>query len=275
MRRTLVLALSVALLSTACGRGDPLSDTTSKLETIRSGTLSFGLIASAPRQPGAEVGFRLEGPFALHKGALPVARLDYTEFAGSEKGTATVTSTGQRAFLTLDGTAYELPPERAAELREPPGRGPSKGGLDVLRIDRWVERPVVSAGGLVGGTETDRVAGAVNVPNALNDLFELAARLGAAPQGTSRLQGDAAAAVQRAVRSSGVEVFTGKKDRLLRRLVLTVEFGVEAPPELATRLGPYAAARLSLDLSIGDPNRPVTVGEPENPRPFAELPTRR
>ena len=275
MKRLVVLLGALALAAPGCGGGDggdadeALSETAANLAEIRSGTLSLRFLATAEGEAAdgedGRVGFELEGPFAFPEGdALPVARMDYTQIAGDEEGSGTFLSTGEKAYVELDGTTYELPEEQQEEFR---GVGASLGegdGLGDLEIERWMEDPELSDGGEAGGAETDRITANLNVVNAVNDLIGLASEVGGSVP--EPLDGASADQLRRSVNSATVEVLTGKDDRLLRRLHVDVDFG--APSDLPRELRGLVGAGVELELEIANPNEPVRVEEPEDAQPF-------
>ena len=261
----LVAALVVALAVGGCGTPgsspeDVLSETAANLGEIESGDLSLEVVVTSG---GQDVGFALDGPFALAKpGGLPVANVEYTQIAGPERATATFVSTGQEAFVVVGGATYELPDEQEDDLRGARGAGEA---LDELAIDDWIDEPELSDGGEVGGADTDRIRARLDAVEAANDLLRLASQLGA---DVGPLAGKSREQLARAVESGTIEVFTGKDDRLLRRLVIEARLGADVPRELESALGDLAEARFRLEMTIADPNEPVTVDEPANAQPF-------
>lgn len=274
-RLALIAGLAVAL--GGCGGesgtsnpGRALSQTAEKLGEIKSGTLHFQL-AVDPREEGGGFGFELDGPFQLGEpGKLPVARIDYTQTAGDERETVTLTSTGTKAFITVDGTAYELPSTTTDQLRAAGDGGSSGGGsLEELRIDDWISDPKSSDGGDVGGTDTDKIEAGLDVVAAANDLIELARSLGGPDLGT--IEGQEAEQLRDAVRDATLAVWTGDDDRLLRRLLIEADFDPRLPEGLE-ELARAAGSKVTFELAIDDPNQRVEVAAPENPRPASELP---
>jgi hypothetical protein len=274
-RRAALLAACALLAGCGGGSGDDaqevLSETAAKLDEIRSGTLHLDFRLD-PRGPtGAEeFGFVLDGPFALGgSGPLPVADIEYTQTVGDDSATVTLISTGQKAFIRTEGRTYELPPEQAGQLRGAAGQLRAGAGLGEFAIDEWIEDAEVDEGGDVGGAETDRVRAELNVVNAVRDLAALARQLG---QNVPQLSDQDADRLADSVRSSRFEVYTGKDDRLLRRLELEVDFGLDVPRELRSALGSLVGAKVRFELGVDDPNRKVTVAEPEDALPSSELP---
>jgi hypothetical protein len=274
-----VAALACLALAAGCGGesgtsnpGGALAQTAAKLGEIRSGTLHFQL-AVDPHEGGGEFGFELRGPFELGKpGELPVADIDYTQTAGDERETVTLTSTGEQAFVTVDGTAYELPAEQADELRsagEALGGEGEGGGLEELRIDDWIRDAKSSDGGDVGGTDTDKIAADLEVVAAVNDLIEVAREFGGPD--LDAIEGAEAEQLRSAVRDAKLEVWTGDEDRLLRRLHIEADFDPELPEGL-DELARAAGSKVTFELAIDGPNQPVEVEPPEDPRPASEFP---
>jgi hypothetical protein len=265
--RALPVALLLALVLAGCGDDarDVVGETARNLGDIRSGRLEMALRVggSGPQASGGDLGFELSGPFALPaRGGLPRADVDYTQLAGTRQATVTLVSTGDAAFVEVGGKAYELPPDQAESLRIGTEGLGSGGAGRQIRVGTWVRDPKLSDGGDVGGAETDLVSGRLDVTAAATDLVRLSRALG--PDGAEELRaleqgGDK---LEQAVESSSFDLWTGKDDRLLRRLRIAVRLGVGG--------GPSASVRF--ELGVADPNEPVRVEAPENPLPASALP---
>lgn len=275
MSRLRPLVLAVVVFA-GCGGGDGgaedvLAETADNLEQIESGRLSMRLVVTPTGAEAERVGFELEGPFSLEgAGELPVARMEYTQILGSARGAVTVVSTGRKAYVEVDGQAYELPPEQEEELRAA-GAGLAEGaGLGELGLDDWIEDPNLSQGGVVAGVETDRIAAGLDVAAAAQDLVEVARGL---PEGSLEELAEAdERTIERATRSATLELFTGKDDRLLRRLSIDVDLGFDVPTALRSALGDLVGAQIEFELTVEDPNTPVTVEGPDGALPYSELP---
>jgi len=61
----------------------------------------------------------------------------------------------------------------------------------------------------------------------------------------------------RTVSASSIEILTGKDDRLLRRLRLSV--ALDIPPELRPKTGGTTALEVKVDMALREVNRPVRV----------------
>jgi hypothetical protein len=261
MRLSSCAAAAAALLLAGCGGGnstDVLSKTANNLSKIRSGTLAMRLVVTP--KSGSPFGFELKGPFSLEKaGSLPVLRVAYTQIANGKRATVTVLSTGRAAYVLTGGRTIELTSAQAETLRSASGQLSGGGGLGSLGIDDWFEEAKRSDGGSVGGAETDKVSAKLDVVNAANGLISLLRRGG---RDLPTIRGDQAKKLDDAVRSSAIEVYSGKQDHLLRRLSIDVDFGLDVPKTLRAALGDVVGARVQFNLGVDRPNRPVHVSAP-------------
>ena len=283
MRRLLVPTAALALSVLAgCGGGEAkgaLEKTTSNLAKIGSGDIRMRVTASAGAE-GAErpVGFEVDGAFSgpSRAGELPVARLRRTRLVGDVRETTTFVSTGQKAFLELGGKAYELPEAQLRGLRATGGPEERGSGLQRLEVAKWARDPEVADAGQLDGVAVQRVTGAVEVAKALDDIVAVGNQLGAGgDQALRPIDAEGARRVERAVRSSRLEVVMGKEDRLLRRLRLDVTFAAADVQGLEAALGPLAGSRIHFEIDLAGFNRKVEVQSPAAPRPLSELPRRR
>jgi hypothetical protein len=254
VKRAAVLLIAVASVAAGCGGGHAhavLSDTADNLGKIRSGDLMLRLVVSPRQGTKGRIGFELRGPFALRAGSLPVARVAYTQIAGVNEATATFISTGTRAWAVANGGVRELSPAQTAGIRQASAGGPGGLGLDIAS---WVKDPKVRSEG-----DLDHVTAQLDVVNAANGLLGLLRNLGrAAPT----IEGAEADRLQNAVTSSSFDVWTTKRARLLRRLVLKADLGLSVPAQLRRVLGNVVGAKVDFEFAVAKPNQPVTVLAP-------------
>ncbi|MEA2228242.1 MAG: hypothetical protein QOF04_1872 [Solirubrobacteraceae bacterium] len=266
--RTLAAVAALAAGAAGCGGGggddgaDVLRQTSANLAKVTSGDLTLRFVMR-PQEGGDDqgVGVELRGPFSLAgDGPLPVARVAYTQIAGGRRLPATFISTGRAAFVEVGGTTYRVPASRTKGVRF----GRRGRGLDALQLDarRWVRAPKVSDGPIVGGEATDRVTGDLNTGPALADLLGAAQRAG----GGGGLTAQDGRRLAQTVRRSSIEVLTGTKDRLLRRM--RVRADLDVPESLRRQAGGRAALHLEFELGVARPNRAVTVTAPKDARPL-------
>ena len=269
-----VLCLAFALSGCSDKPEDVLAGATANLDQIDSGVLDVRLVATGTGEnAGQEFGFELSGPFQLPaEGELPVTELTYTQIAGAENATNVFVATGENAFIEIDGTFYEMPPERVESLRGGPEDEDPASQLEGLGVEEWVVEPELSEGEDVGGDATQRITGELDVVEAFNDLFDTARNLGATSiANVPPLEGDNAEQLRNAVESASIEVLVGEDDGLLRRLEVEIDFEVKAASEVREALGALGGASFSLFFEISDPNQEVVVEEPPDALPFEEL----
>lgn len=238
-----------------------LSRTGESLAEVRSGTLDLTLTIGGQDEPGSDTGFALSGPFAFDAGGpLPVLDMDYTRIVGAQEATVSLLSTGEQAFVEVEGGTYELSEEEVSALRRE-GGSPVLEGLD---LRAWVVDPQLDEGG--GGA---RVTGAVDLVALLGDLFDLAGGLGG--EGLPAPSGAEAERLADAVTASTIDV-VARQDGQLERLDATVDLGSTQ----ALRDAGFPAlqgARLTLSMALSGTGEPVEVDAPTDARPSTELPT--
>lgn len=263
MSRVAWILTALALVVSACGGDgedarDILQDTAANMGEIRSGDLNMEVLFSA--KDGERAGFTLQGPFALREGQLPEAQLDYTQIAGPETATQTFILKGETAYVRIMGTTYELPQETADEIGSTIG---VSGGLAAVDLSSWLEKPTREGREEVGGAETDHISADLNASATVNTLLAIASQLGGT-EPLVPLTGASAEQVEGAIETATVDVWTGKEDRLLRRLQIALDF---APA--AEKLKDLLGTSLDFTLEISSPNEAVTVEQPTDVQPFA------
>jgi hypothetical protein len=256
IRRAALLA-GVALLAVAgCGGGGPnaqdvLKQTASNLGKIRAGTLGVKLLVT-PSGGGEPFGFELHGPFRLAGGAnaLPVTRLMYTQIANGKRATATLVSNGTDAYVESNGQKLPLSPAQADTLQRAGAQLRGASGGARLVVGAWVKDPKASDGGEVGGAETDKVTAKLDVVAAVDGLLSVARATG---QAVPSLSAADETRLRDAVRSTSFVLYSGKRDRLLRKLDLSVDFGFDVPSDLKAALGDLVGAKVDFELAVSNP----------------------
>ena len=269
MRRlTVVVVVLGAALSHACG-GTPsatevLSATAGSLGDIHSGELHVRVeVATAPGEGAASFGFDLKGEFDLSSDTrLPVADIAYSQFTEDDASSAALVSTGESAYVTIEGETVEMNDDQLAVLASA-GGSVGSAGLDELDVGGWIDDPELTDGGRRGGVDTYLVTGRLDVAEALNGMVGAAQGFGATgAAGLQRLEDADVDLLNDVVGSSSVKVYSGKDDELLRELDLEVEFQAAGDKRLVQALGPLSGATLSLLVSVDEPNSEVTVEPP-------------
>jgi hypothetical protein len=287
--RTLA-ALLLALVAVGCG-GDDAADSNSDVDqllqetfgggkAIQSGRLSLGLDVSSASQ-GEPLKVKVSGPFQSEgDGRLPRLDIDASLEGGGQSLAGGLVNTGEQAFVTIGGTAYEVAGpvyeqfkagyEQAAKQSSGENKDQS---LASLGIDprRWLTNARNEGESKVGDTETIKITGDVDVPKLLDDVngaLEKVRALGV--QGSEQIPEKLTEAEKRqtaeAIDQLSVEIQTGAEDRILRRI--TVAMGI-TPPEGTTES--TEPVDLKFDLQLLDVNEDQTFEAPERARSFNEL----
>jgi len=280
----------------ACGgSGTPsaqslLADTLASQTPIQSGSIWLSLSLTplgAGGSPLGGEGFTLElsGPFqGAGQGRLPSFALQLDLAAGGRSLTAGATATGGRLFIELAGTPYLAPPAVASSLEQgyalAGGGGAGAAGrspLGALGVEpgEWLKSPVVVGSASVGGVQTVHVTSPLDLQRFAADAPRLAASLGtialglpgreARPLSAARL-----AALLGSVSAGRVDLYTGSRDHLLRRLTLNALLSPR-PSSDAVPGAPTGTWRLTLDLRLADVNAPQSIAAPADPRPSSLL----
>lgn len=258
-------ALALAGIASACIFRGPLEKTASKLGDIKSGNMELRLVASTPE--GERVGFELKGPFSMPDGAgLPVADVTYTRFAGSAENTFGFVSTGEAAFLKRGETFYRLPDDRVRAMRGSEDAG-SDGPFSGLDLDDWVpDSEVVST---EEESDVETITGELDVVSAVNDILGIAREYGGLE--SAEIEGEDADRLREAVDGAELTLVTGKDDRILRSLLVTMDLGRDPPDAFKRALEGFSGVNFVLELKLTEPNSKVSVEAPANPLPYESL----
>jgi hypothetical protein len=256
--RTAALALCLAAAAAGCGGGrsgpnaqDVLKQTAANLGAIHSGTLGLKLLVT-PSGQGTPFGFELHGPFQFGAKALPVTRMAYTQIANGTQATAVLVSDGTAAYVETAGKKIMLSPSQTALLRKAASQLKGTGSTGQLVVGNWLRSPKGSDGGNVAGAATDKVTAELDLPQVVGSLAALAQLSG---RQVTQLSKAEAKRLADAVRSSSFELYSGKKDRLLRRLRLGVDLGFGVPSDMKAALGDLVGAKIDFQVDVANPKR--------------------
>ncbi len=221
---------------------------------------------------------KVSGPFqTAGKDELPKFDLALDIHAQGQGFEAGIASTSDRLFVKFGGTAYEVPATLIAQMKESFNSGSSKSGLslDSLGIDpmSWLKNPKIAGTETVGGVETEHITSELDVNALLDDIDGVLAKVkdqlpAAAATGQpipDSIPEDTRKQIEDAVKQATVDIWTGKDDKTLRKLVVTV--AVEPP---ASAKGPKSLD-VSVSFELTELNEPQTIEPPETTRPLSEL----
>jgi hypothetical protein len=297
-RPALLLSLiaAVALIFGACGgdesgSGDGvqasattdvnelLTRTFTGSKDVKSGNLDLKLQIEAKggdSQLDGPVSVTLSGPFQTQDGGkLPKFKLAAAVEGAGQSIQAGATSTGDKGFISFQGTDYVLTDQvfqqvkAAYEEARKQSSGDSNQSFASLGMDprKWLTDAKNEGDAKVGDDDTIKITGGVDVAKLLDDVntaLSKASSLGlqGAGQVPEKLTDEQRRQVLDAVKDPRVEIYTGKDDQILRRMV--VNLGVE---DAATK----TSGTLAFDVAISDLNQDQDIAEPADAKPFDEL----
>src|SRR5579875_1724207 len=255
---------------------------------VRSGVLSLSLVITpkGSSQLTTPLSLSLSGPFEAGRGGHPSQSALTVAFSGlGRRGSLGVTTTATGAYVTLQGTSYKLPSADFKKLQSSlgaSGRSSGTPGLSSLGIDpsRWVTGPRIVGTATVDGVVTEHLHAAVDVRAFVLSLNKLLAKesstlssaAGAASRLPTRITAAEATKIAAEIRRPTVDVYTGKSDSTLRRLVIAATLPVHGT--LSAELGGLSSASFRLSVDYSHLNQPQTVTAPAHAKSFAALESR-
>jgi hypothetical protein len=282
-RLVLLLSLSVALIA-GCGdtQVEPASsstdvntllrDTFRNLDQVGSANVSAKLAVDGA---GESANASLSGPFQSQgKGKLPKVQLAAKLDGGGQSFTAGVTWLGDKGYVNLQGVDYEVSglvaKQFAAGYEEAAKQ--QKNGSDtalLLGVDfsKWLKNGRNEGDAKVGDTDTIKLTGEADVAQVIADVQRIAQKAGSLNiPGTqdvpTKLTPQQEQEIVAAVKKFAIEVYTGKEDRILRKLVVNAD--LQDPASKQT-------SHVVFDLTLNGVGEDQDFTAPKNAKPFSEL----
>jgi hypothetical protein len=299
LRRPALLLLllgALALGVAACGGSDEesggtnassstdvnelLSQTFSGSKEIKSGNLDAKVNIEAQggnSQLDGPISISLSGPFQSQGGgALPEFSLDASLEGAGQSLKAGVTATDGKGYVSFQGTDYVLDDQIYQQFKSGYEQAQKQGAdqkgqsFASLGMDprKWLTDPQNAGEAEVGDDDTIKITGGVDVSKLLDDVnvaLEKAASLGVSGAGAEvpqKLTEQQRKQVLDAVKDPKVEIYTGKDDQILRRMV--VNLGIQDT-------GSGTSGTVALDISITDLNEDQDIAAPQDAKPFSDL----
>jgi hypothetical protein len=285
-----VSLLGVALIA-GCGGDDSggdedpqqvLDETFSNDQEVNSGVLDLSLSASAEGEDAGSLDASLSGPFqgdANKEGEFP--QLDLAVSVSGEGGGQSIDfdggliATTDQAFVSYQDNTYEVPKaffdqikQAAAQAQSQASKGQDQDAgaiFDQFGVDpsTWLSDPTNEGDEDVEGTPTIHIHADANVPQILEDLQSITEQTGA---GSAEITPDQASQIEDAVDEASIDVYSGKDDRILRKLSLNLAI---TPPEDSGATVDSVDVEFSVTLS--DVNEDQTIEAPSDVQPFSQL----
>jgi hypothetical protein len=282
-RLVLLLSLSLALLA-GCGDAavEPASsstdvntllrDTFRNLDQVKSANLSAKLAVDGA---GESVSASLTGPFQSQgKGKLPKLQLAAKLEGGGQSFAAGVTWLGDKGYVNLQGTDYEVSGliakqfeagyEEAASQQKSGSANAMLLGID---FSKWLKNGRNEGEANVAGTDTIKLTGEADVARVIADVQQIAQKASTLNiPGTqdvpSKLTPQQEQEITNAVKKFAIEVYTGKEDRILRKLVVNAD--LQDPSSKQT-------SHVVFELTLNGVGSNQDFSAPKNAKPFSEL----
>jgi len=223
---------------------------------------------------------KLAGPYESGpEGKIPSVDWDITVGAQNQSFNAGLTSTGDRAFVSFQGTDYEVRQETVAQLnRQLAASQNREGGQDLsdfgVTARDWIVDAEEEGDEEIAGADTTHVSGKLDVSKVLEDLntvVQEAAKLGG-PVGQTApptLTDEQKNQIEEVVDDPGFDAYVGKEDSKLHRLSADIEFDV--PEDARERVGGLEGGRVSFSIEFANIGSPQPIEVPEDARPIDEL----
>ncbi|MGZ4202416.1 MAG: hypothetical protein ACXVRH_10200 [Thermoleophilaceae bacterium] len=286
-----LLAVSILLVA-GCGGSsgeDPqkvLSQTFSSNKKVTSGklNLTLSITADGVQNVKGPITISLVGPFQS-QGSTTLPKFDFDLKIGAQgqNFTAGAISTGDKGFIKLQGNTYAVSPQvfnafkqgfqRSQAQQNGTKKNPSLASLGV-NPKNWLKSPENKGETDVEGTTTIHIATGVDVSKLLDGIGQLlgkANQLGVSQ--TQRLPATLTAAqkkqIQNAIQDPTFDVYTGKSDKIVRRITIKLKFKV--PQASQQRANGLKGGEVTLDVTIAQLNQPQTINAPTNAKPFSDL----
>ncbi len=281
----LAAAVLIAVLALAgCGSGKKGSDDAQALlkqtftgpHRVDSGRLALALTLNSGAQKGLDVS--VSGPFERGKtGEVPRLALRLMIHSPKISVDAGLTSTATQLFVQRSGQNYVLPAAAFSLLQQSYRSSAAQSGgkplLSRLGVAlKWLRDPKVAGDADVGGTPTRHITASIDVKALLADIGSLAERAKALPIPSGKLPDfsrEQRDRLEKAVKETSVDVFTGKDDKTIRRLTLRLR--LQAAPAQGSGAG-LPPTDVSFTLELTSLNQPQSITAPANAKPLNQLP---
>ncbi len=280
LRAVTILACGLAcMLALATCGGDDGSESTGgqrlleqTFATTATEVSSGRIIVDAKLEPegllalGGPFTLNITGPFAVSQPAgVPSFDLDAVARVAGKRLPAGALSDGKDIYIELDGDHYVLEDDALDSLRS----GEGIATVIPLGIDprNWIKDAQENGTERIGGVETVRVKGAIDVPELVDDLEKVVGTLPAGKQGDAEQR----KAIADAVQSAEVEVWSGKDDKILRQMLVRVAF--DFPRGTKPLITGLDKGKIELRARLDDINGSTPkIAAPARAKPFSQLP---
>jgi hypothetical protein len=288
VRRLLLPLLLVALALASCGGGDDTGDDVEGLinsafsQEMQSADLKLDAEVQLEGSDMFDRPLRIQasGPFRTNRGMLPSVDLEVE--LGTDGGGQTVTtgflSTGDRAFVKFQDVYYEEPASEVRRANRTFARNQRRhSSLRALGLDprSWLLLAEDKGDEEVAGVPTRHLSGTLDVVTLLTDLNRFVSRSGSALGGATGpplpepISSEDILRMSEVVEDSNLEVYVGKRDRIVRRVSGRIEFDV--PGERRDEFNGLEGGSIQFSVEFRDVNGSQEIEAPRKARPLVKL----
>lgn len=275
-----VLAL-VALLAGCGGGGGSSQDAKATIKkafstSIKSADVNLQFSAkidgvASLQQP---VQLKLSGPFQSNgKGKLPLLNLQAAVSGGGQSFSGGFISTGDNAFVSFQGSNYEVGRAQVAKINQQLGTQTQNKTLKDFGIDpvNWVTNAQTKGDESVNGANTTHVQAGLDIAKMLTDLNKVVAQAGGAMGTTSAKQitPQQIDQIKQVVKNPKFDVYVSKDDNTLRRINVSVDFTI--PANQKSQFQGATGGNISFSLDLSKVGEQKTITAPPNPKPISQL----
>ena len=284
----LALAATVAACGGDGGSGDEATASTDVNELLTqtftgSKPVDSGKLALKVRLDAQGKGSEIDGPVSLSlngpfqsqgDGKLPKFDLDASVDGAGQSIQAGATSTGEKGYVSFQGSDYVLAGpifeqfKAGFEQAEKDATGGKQQSFASLGMDprKWLTDPKNEGEAKVGDADTIKITGGVDVDKLLDDVnraLDKARSLGVEGSDSlpEKLTDEQKQQAADAIKDLSVEIYSGKDDTTLRRMVVS----------MAVDGGQEGSGTLTLDFQLLDLNEDQSIEAPSGAKPFDEL----
>ena len=226
----------------------------------------------------------LAGPFARSAGGGVSTDLTLTLGAASTHAVIGLDVVDGTTYVELGGTFYRLGSERRSSGAGGPsgssgasgasGPGGLGGLLSRLGIDprTWLTDPHLLGTVPIGGVPTEHLTAQIDVANVLDDLTKLlpdGAAIASGATGASSPLVSALTALESAITSARIDIYTGVADHIVRRVALAIDFTV--PAIAAGALDGLTGGSLDFAATLTQLGAPQTITAPADAQPESKI----
>ena len=278
---TALAVLAASALVAGCGGGGGSGDAMSLVNqafkrpvpsanaTVEASAALNGGVA----QLGGPIQLKLAGPYVSHGNKqIPSFNWALTFVGAGRSFNGGLTSTGQDAYLTVGGTAYDLGAQRIAQANSQLSQNQGNGrSLSSFGIDprSWVTNAQIVGSAQAGGVDTTHVRAGLDVGKLLNDLNKTAARAGGTVGSARQLTPQQISTIKNAITNPTFDIYIAKSDKTVRRVAVSLGFRVPSADQ--SRFGGLQGGTINLSVELADIGKHFTITAPANPQPISQL----